>query len=78
MGKRKKVGSTGRLGARYGRRVRVMLKKVERGQKALYICPTCKKKSLKRISVGVWKCQKCDTKIAGGAYSPTTELIEAE
>ena len=78
MGKKKKVGPTGRLGVRYGRRVRVMLKDVEKNQKALYVCPSCKRKSLKRLSVGIWLCQKCNTKVAGGAYSPKTELIEVE
>ena len=78
MGKKKKVGSTGRLGAKYGRRVRVMLKKAEDKQKALYICPSCKKKSLKRVSAGIWQCRKCNTKLAGGAYSPKTGLLEVE
>ena len=78
MGKTKKVGSTGRLGPKYGRRIRVMLKKVEEKQKVLYVCPSCKKKSLKRLSAGIWQCKKCKTKLAGGAYSPKTGLIEVE
>jgi large subunit ribosomal protein L37Ae len=73
MGRTKKVGLTGRLGPRYGRRVKVMLKTIEKKQKVLYVCPSCKRKSLKRISAGIWKCKKCNAKFAGGAYSPTTE-----
>ena len=78
MTKKKKVGSTGRFGSRYGRRVKVMLKKVEEKQKTIYICPSCKRKSVTRLSAGIWKCQKCDAKFAGGAYSLTTELVTVE
>jgi len=75
MGRTKKVGTTGRFGSRYGRRVKVMLEKIERKQRSLYVCPSCKRKSLKRISAGIWKCKKCNAKFAGGAYSPTTESL---
>jgi large subunit ribosomal protein L37Ae len=71
----KKVGSTGRFGARYGRGVKVVVKKIEEKQKITYVCPSCKSKSLKRVSVGIWECSKCNAKFAGGAYSPTTESI---
>ena len=74
MAKTKKVGSTGRFGSRYGRRVKVVLKEVERKQRVLYVCPVCKRKSLKRSSAGIWICKKCNGKFAGGAYTPTTEL----
>jgi len=74
MGRTKKVGSTGRFGSRYGRRVKVVLRKIERKQRVLYICPSCKRKSLKRSSAGIWICKKCNAKFAGGAYTPTTEL----
>ena len=78
MVKTKKVGSTGRFGPRYGRRVKVVLEKIERKQRALYVCPVCKVKSLRRYSVGIWICKKCNTKFAGGAYTPVTELKESE
>lgn len=71
----KKVGSTGRFGARYGRGVKVVVEKIERKQRMTYVCPSCKRKSLKRVSAGIWTCSKCKAKFAGGAYSPTTELI---
>jgi large subunit ribosomal protein L37Ae len=29
---------------------------------------------VKRESVGVWKCKKCDYTFTGGAYTPTTKL----
>lgn len=70
MGKTKKVGSTGRFGARYGRKVKVILKEIEKKQNTKYTCPYCGKKSISRIAAGIWKCKKCDTKFTGGAYSP--------
>ena len=74
----KKVGSTGRFGARYGRGVKVTVKKIEEKQRMTYVCPSCKRKALKRLSAGIWICSKCKTKFAGGAYSPATELIVTE
>ena len=71
----KKVGSTGRFGARYGRGVKVAVEKIERKQRIIYVCPSCKNKSLKRLSAGIWKCSRCNSKFAGGAYSPTTESV---
>lgn len=74
----KKVGSTGRFGARYGRGVKVVVEKIERKQRMIYVCPSCKSKSLRRVSAGIWQCRKCEAKFAGGAYSPTTKLIVME
>ncbi len=74
----KKVGSTGRFGARYGRGVKVAVKKIEEKQRMVYACPSCKRKALKRASAGIWVCSKCKAKFSGGAYSPTTELIVME
>jgi large subunit ribosomal protein L37Ae len=74
----KKVGSTGRFGPRYGRGVKVVVEKIERKQKMTYVCPSCKNKTMKRISAGIWQCKKCKAKFAGGAYTPTTEVIITE
>lgn len=70
MRKTKKVGSTGRFGPRYGRRIKVALEKIEKKQRATYTCPYCKRKSIRRIAAGIWKCRKCNVKFAGGAYTP--------
>lgn len=78
MVKTKKVGLTGKFGTRYGRGVKVVFEKIERKQKATYVCPSCKKMSVKRVSAGIWQCKKCNTKFAGGAYSPTGEITESE
>ncbi len=73
MGRTKKVGTTGRFGARYGRGVKVAVKKIEEKQRKKYKCPECKKLSLKRVAAGIWECKKCGTKLAGGAYVPSGE-----
>ncbi|MBD3354182.1 MAG: 50S ribosomal protein L37ae [Candidatus Lokiarchaeota archaeon] len=72
MGKTKKVGKTGRYGARYGSRVRkkyndiITIKDPQR-------CPKCFTKGVKRLSVGIWYCKKCGAKFTGGAYLQSTK-----
>ena len=68
----KKIGSAGRFGARYGRKVRVRVRDVEIKQKKAYKCPVCGFLKLKRISTSIWECKKCGAKMAGGAYTPET------
>ena len=72
--KTKKVGSTGRFGSRYGRKIRLRLKKIEEKAKSTYVCPNCKSESVKRVSAGIWMCRKCNLKFAGEAYSPSVEV----
>jgi len=68
--KTKKVGAAGRYGVRYGRTLKLRVVKIEKDQKKKYTCPTCMKQSLKRLSSGIWACNKCGTKMAGKAYRP--------
>ncbi len=71
MKKKRKIGTAGRFGSRYGRRVRKAISTIEslyRGK--TYECPACKKKGLKRESFGIWKCRKCGKKFTGGAFKP--------
>jgi len=66
--KSKKSKSAGRFGARYGKKIRNRLVKVETKQRVKQLCPLCKRTGAKRLSKGIWKCSKCDKKFAGGTY----------
>jgi len=66
--KSKKSKSAGRFGARYGKKIRDKLVKVESKQRKKQICPFCKKPGVKRLSKGIWYCKKCNKKFAGGTY----------
>ncbi len=66
---KKKTGSAGRLGARYGGTIKHKLSKIEAKQKAKYTCPKCMKDKVKRVSAGIWQCKSCSVKFAGRAYT---------
>ena len=66
---KKKSKSAGRFGPRYGSKLKDKLSEVESRQKKKYKCPLCLKPNVKRLSYGIWHCNKCDTKFAGKAYS---------
>ncbi|HKZ87944.1 MAG TPA: 50S ribosomal protein L37ae [Candidatus Bathyarchaeia archaeon] len=74
MPKTKKVGPTRGFGPRYGSTVRKRYIKVIAGLKTAHKCPQCGFVKVKRRSVGVWKCGKCDYTFTGGAYMPSTKL----
>lgn len=64
----KKVGKTGKYGTRggVGIRKRYLLATADKSKK---ICPNCgTENKIKKISVGIYQCQKCEAKISGGAY----------
>ncbi len=69
--KTKKVGSAGRLGARYGVRIRKRIADVEVVSKGRHACPKCKAVALGRTSNGIWVCRHCGAKIASSSYMPT-------
>ena len=70
----KKVGITGKYGARYGSTLRKRIKPIEESQHSKYVCCSCGKKTVKRVCVGIWQCRACDRKFAGAAYTPTSPL----
>ncbi len=70
MTKKRKVGSSGRYGPRYGKRIKKLVSDIEKTQKKRHICPKCKMKYVVREASGIWKCKKCGTKFAGMAYKP--------
>ena len=74
MAKRtKKVGPAGRFQSRYGVRARNRLRNIELIQRKKHVCPSCKHISVKRVSTGIFSCQKCGVKFAGGSYLPKTD-----
>jgi len=64
----KKVGSAGRYGARYGRKLRSRVITVEKVQRNKQKCPYCNRLTAKRLSPGIWQCKKCESKFTGKAY----------
>jgi large subunit ribosomal protein L37Ae len=70
----RKVGSTRGLGSRYGSTVRKQYLKVLTESKKEYKCPECDTISVKRKSVGIWQCKKCNLTFTGGAYSPVSKV----
>ncbi len=66
----KKVGSTGRFGVRYGRKIRQRVLEIEQKQKQKHKCPYCHAIKVKRLSTGIYKCNKCNSKFTGKAYTP--------
>lgn len=67
MTKTKKVKAAGRYGARYGIHVRRKIAEIETLQRKKQSCIFCGKRA-KRISKGIWQCQKCKKKFAAHAY----------
>ncbi len=61
-----------RFGARYGRKLRRKVEEIEKKMKKKHRCPQCGRESVKRISTSIWRCSKCGTTFAGGAYLPET------
>ena len=68
--KLKKAKASGRFGARYGKKARTSLSKIEEKQRKKQKCPFCGKPGTKRLSKGVWKCsrKKCGKKFASDVY----------
>ena len=66
----KKVGTSGRYGVRYGKTLKVKVATIERQQKKKHKCPECGKNQVKRVSLGIYQCNKCNHKFAGKAYIP--------
>ncbi|MBS3815317.1 MAG: 50S ribosomal protein L37ae [Hadesarchaea archaeon] len=74
----KKIGSSGKYGPRYGTKIRKRVKDIEEEQKKSHRCPNCMAKKVKRVSTGIWKCTRCDTKFSAKAYTPNIRKIEGK
>ena len=69
MSHTKKVGTSGRFGSRYGRKIRYKVRVVEAKQKEKQECPFCGKPKIKRVARGIYECLSCHKLIAGNAYT---------
>lgn len=65
----RKAGTAGRFGPRYGRRIRYKVRTIEKVQRSKQECPKCSKIAVKRLSQGIFECQKCGAKMTGKAYT---------
>ena len=61
---------------KYGASIRKQVEAALYRKKALYPCPRCGKKKVKRNMMAVWKCRSCEGTFAGAAYSLTSEAGE--
>ncbi len=74
MGGTYKVGPSGSFGPRYGTVPRKRYATVITELRAAHECPQCHVSAVRRMSVGIWLCDRCGFKFAGGAYTPITKL----
>ena len=78
MGRKKKIGTAGRFGSRYGKKDRTKVAEIEKILRQKHVCPNCKMPFVKRVSSGIWQCKKCGVKFSGLAYSPKSEKRSGE
>ncbi len=69
-------GSVKRFGARYGRKLKQKVGKIEAARKQS-VCPYCHSKRVARIASGIWSCRKCMSKFTGRAYTVKKTAEEA-
>ncbi|MBD3312582.1 50S ribosomal protein L37ae [archaeon] len=69
MAHKKKAGTAGRYGPRYGRKIRYKVRTVEKAQRGKQECPNCGKHKIKRLAQGIFECRGCGAKITGNAYT---------
>ena len=55
----------------YGKKVREEVRQAQRTKTASYLCPACSRTAVRRLSVGLWQCTKCQKKFASKAYEFT-------
>lgn len=70
--KRRRTGTAGRYGPRYGRVARRRVSEIEESLRAAHECPECGADSVSRAGTGIWECGRCGHKFAGGTYRPET------
>ena len=71
MARKVSLGSAKRYGPRYGKRNKEKLSFLEKQHRERQKCPYCNYVKVRRLSPGIWLCEKCDAKFASRAYSLT-------
>lgn len=71
-GTKRRTGSAGRFGARYGRVARRRVSEIEDDMRDEHVCPECGDDRVSRDGTGVWSCSRCGYTFAGGTYRPET------
>ncbi|MGC8648611.1 MAG: 50S ribosomal protein L37ae [Candidatus Micrarchaeia archaeon] len=61
---------------RYGASLRKRYNAIKEKKRAKYMCSSCGREDVVRISTSIWKCRHCNTIYAGGAYEMTTQKGE--
>ncbi len=67
-----RVGSAGRYGPRYGRVARKRVADIEEATREDHTCPECGEDRVTRTDTGIWECEACGYRFAGGTYRPET------
>ena len=67
--KKSSKSSAKKYGARYGRTVKDKFAKIEKLQHQSYNCPFCSYPKVKRVSMGIWACEKCKAKFTSKAFT---------
>ncbi|MBU0472473.1 MAG: 50S ribosomal protein L37ae [Nanoarchaeota archaeon] len=79
MAKKATYGSVKRFGSRYGKKTRDRFGAIEVEQRKKHKCPYCNYERVRREAIGIWKCEKCETKFTSKAYTvakPTAIKLE--
>lgn len=67
-----------RFGARYGRKAKKKIAKIESVLRKKQKCPYCNKNKVKRVAFGIWYCRGCTKKFTGKAYVAKEKKIFEE
>jgi len=70
---KKKITGNGKFGSKYGKKLRLKVLAINKKAKKLYKCPNCSRIAVKRLSSGIWQCQKCGKKFASKAFEFSAE-----
>jgi len=57
------------LGVLCGSKIRKNVSVINTQKQVISFCPKCKNGKLRRTSIGIWECKKCNYQKSGGAYT---------